>query len=88
MLGVNEFLVPDLPFKPETLSFITLYAALYIFLLSKTLSSFYSQSENPPVINLEEQHHEMQRQKWEQEKEELLRNPDRDIHYQNVLFDG
>ena len=30
----------------------------------------------------------MMRKKWEAEQEELSKNLERDIHYQNVLFDG
>lgn len=36
----------------------------------------------------EDMRREHQRQLWEEEEREAMKNPTKDIHYQNVLFNG
>jgi len=42
---------------------------------------------SPTALSSEDVRREMMRKKWEAEQEELSRSLERDIHYQNVLFD-
>lgn len=49
---------------------------------------FLFRTPSPPALSSEDARREMMKKKWEAEQEELSRNLERDIHYQNVLFDG
>ena len=50
--------------------------------------AFIVRSPSPPTLLSEDMRRGMMRKKWEEEQEKLIREGDRDIHYQNVLFDG
>eukprot|EP00795_Rhopilema_esculentum_P017432 gene17432-9034_t len=46
-----------------------------------------NRSPSPPTLLSEDMRRDMMRKKWEEEQEKLIQEGDRDIHYQNVLFD-
>ena len=46
--------------------------------------------ENPDHPNMppDEEHREMMQKKWNEEQDEMRQNPQRDVHYQNIRYDG
>ncbi len=57
-----------------------LFLTLHVFIISRDEASSSFEKENA--------RREFMKNKWFEEQEEMNRNPEKDVHYQNIRFDG